>query len=50
MKWERRARRRIVRKRGGMALKTAPRDGLSGRRRCFMRLRNEAQATIAAIA
>jgi hypothetical protein len=35
---------------GGMALKTAPRDGLSGRRRCFMRLRNEAQATIAAIA
>jgi hypothetical protein len=36
-------------RRGNPALKTAPYDGLSGRQRCFMRLRNEAQAKIAAI-
>ena len=50
MKWERCARRRIVRKRrGNPALETAPCDGPGGRQRCFMRLRNEAQAKIAAI-
>jgi len=40
----------IVREEGESAPKTAPHDGPGGRQRCFMRLRNEAQAKIAAIA